>query len=154
MNSLVPATVLMGLLALGPCTESDPAAPDEQDSAIAEFTTLVNAARSNAGCPSLTWNAEVAGVAARHSQDMRDRNFFSHDNPDGQSPFDRLNRARITYRAAAENILMGTRSGQRAFEMWMDSPGHRANLLNCVYAEHGVGTTETYWTHVFIAPRR
>lgn len=151
MGQTVPATLLLSVLALGPCAQRDALAPSaEQDLAIAEFTQLVNAARTDSRCPALKWNASVATVARRHSEDMRDRNFFAHDNPDGLSPFDRLRGARIEFIAAAENILMGTTSGRRAFDLWMNSPGHRANLLNCSLAEHGVGTAATYWTHVFV----
>jgi uncharacterized protein YkwD len=141
------------LAALGSCAAVDSiSSADPLASEVEEFIELVNSARADVRCPVLTLNAAVSSVARRHSQDMRDRGYFAHENPDGQSPFDRLSAAGIGYRAAGENILMGTTSGQRAFELWMGSPGHRANLLNCAFTEHGIGTAATYWTHVFIKP--
>lgn len=112
----------------------------------------VNAHRESIGCPALLWNTAVAAVAQAHSEDMVAREFFSHTNPDGQSPFDRLAEAGIAYSAAAENIAYGYPTAESVLAAWLGSPGHRANIENCALTEHGVGLDGTYWTHVFIRP--
>lgn len=125
---------------------------EELPAAVAEFMELVNAHRVSIGCPGLAWNGGVAGVAQAHSDDMVSRDFFSHTNPDGQSPFDRLAAAGITFTAAAENIAFGYPTAQAVLQGWLDSPGHRANIENCALTEHGVGVTQAHWTHLFIRP--
>ncbi len=116
-----------------------------------EFVELVNAHRESQGLSSLEWHAEIGGVALAHSEDMRDREFFGHDNPDGESPFDRLDAAGIGFRAAGENIAWGQQTGQSVLDAWLNSPGHRANIENESFTHHGVGYVEDehYWTHVF-----
>jgi uncharacterized protein YkwD len=143
--------VLVAAGLLGPC-DADPAAPplELQDPVVVNFTNLTNAARANAGCGELKWQAEAAAVAKAHSSDMIQRQFFSHSNPDGKSPFDRLAEAGVGYRAAAENILYGEATASRALELWLNSPGHRENLLNCSFTHHGVGRVDTHWTHLFL----
>lgn len=126
------------------------ARPAGADAEIVELVDLVNARRADAGCAGLAWHAGVAGVAQGHSQDMQDRNFFSHTNPDGDDPFDRLAAAGIGYATAGENIAMGTGDGAQAFQLWIDSPGHRANIENCAYTHHGVGLVSGRWTHLFV----
>ncbi len=111
---------------------------------------LVNAHRASVGCAALAWNGSVGDVAQAHSDDMVDRDFFSHTNPDGLSPFDRLASAGVSFTAAAENIAYGYPTAQAVLQGWLDSPGHRANIENCALTEHGVGVTEAHWTHLFI----
>jgi uncharacterized protein YkwD len=120
---------------------------------IARFTSLMNAHRVSVGCRALTWSAKVAAVAQAHSADMGRRDFFDHINPDGKTPFDRLRRAGIRYSAAAENIAYGTASATRVLELWLKSPGHRANIENCRYTHHGVGLFQGRWTQVFLEKR-
>ena len=120
--------------------------------AAAEFAELVNAHRASVGCSALVWNGSVADVARAHSDDMVERDFFSHTNPDGLSPFDRLSAAGIAFTAAAENIAYGYPTAQAVLQGWLDSPGHRANIENCALTEHGVGVTRAHWTHLFIRP--
>ena len=125
-----------------------PAGNDE----VASFVELLNYHRTWAGCPQLQWNGSVAAVAQAHSQDMVDRDFFAHTNPDGESPFDRIRNAGITYSMAAENIAAGYPTAQSVLDGWLNSPGHRANIENCQLTEHGLGLEETRWTHLFIRP--
>ena len=136
---------------LGPC-DADPAAPpiELQDPIVVTFANMTNTVRANAGCGELEWHAAAAAVAKAHSRDMGQRSFFSHTNPDGKSPFDRLADAGLTYRSAAENILTGERTASGALQLWMNSPGHRANLLDCSFTHHGVGRVDSHWTHVFL----
>ncbi len=116
--------------------------------------TLVNSERAKAGCSALTANSTLASVARAHSADMAARRYFSHTNPDGKSPFDRMRAAGYSGRLMGENIAAGYRTAAAVMEGWMNSSGHRANILNCGYREIGVGFATggsfgTYWTQVF-----
>ena len=93
-------------------------------------------------------------MAQAHSEDMAKRGFFAHNNPDGATPFDRMKRAGITYRAAAENIAAGQRTAEEVVDSWMNSSGHRANILNASYTKMGLGIAyggsyRVYWTQDF-----
>jgi uncharacterized protein YkwD len=78
------------------------------------------------------------------------RDYFSHTNPEGQSPFDRLRAAGVTYTAAAENIAYGYPTAAAVLQGWRNSDGHRRNLENCEYTHHGVGLNSGKWVEVFI----
>ncbi len=115
---------------------------------------LVNKHRAQNGLSALTWDDALANVARAHSEDMRDRRFFSHNNPDGLSPFDRIKNYGITYRSAGENIAAGQTTPEEVVNAWMNSPGHRANILNESYTKLGVGyasggSSRHYWTQNF-----
>lgn len=117
---------------------------------------LVNEVRAENGLSPLTWADDLANVARAHSQDMINRNFFSHTNPDGLSPFDRLKNSGISYRAAAENIAYGQKTAEAVMDAWMNSSGHRANILSSSVKELGVGAAKAsngtiYWTQVFVS---
>lgn len=139
-----------------PSTPDTPASPEESDFEK-QVLALVNQERRAAGLSPLTWNSALADVARAHSKDMSVRNFMSHTNPDGLSPFDRIKNAGISYRRAAENIAAGQPTPESVMQGWMNSEGHRNNILNPDLKEIGVGyfkgTTEYkhYWTQVFIA---
>jgi uncharacterized protein YkwD len=155
-NLATAAAFALTLLACGDTGE--PAAPPPPgpeppalvSPAVAEFVDLVNAHRTSMGLAQLTWDAEVAAVAQAHSQDMVARGFFSHTNPDGESPFDRLRAAGIAYSAAGENIAYGYPTPASVLAAWLGSDGHRANIENANYTHHGVGLAGTDWTHLFI----
>ena len=121
---------------------------------VARFAVLVNAHRREVGCQALRWDEGVARVAQAHSADMAARGFFSHENPEGKSPFDRLRDGGITYSAAAENIAYGTSDAERVLALWLGSPHHRANIENCGYTRQGVGLAGGKWTQVFISRKR
>lgn len=126
-------------------------------SLASQVLVLVNQERANnGGLPALSHNAAVAQVAYDHSWDMRQRSFFSHTNPGGASPFDRLAFAGISYSAAGENIAMGYATPNDVMAAWMASSGHRANILNANYTEIGIGVREgpggPWWTQVFRRP--
>jgi uncharacterized protein YkwD len=115
---------------------------------------LVNAERAKAGCRPLTADGTLVRVARAHSADMAARGFFSHTNPDGLSPFDRMRKAGYAGRTMGENIAAGYTSPGAVMDAWMKSPGHRANILNCAFAEIGVGyaaggSYRHYWTQAF-----
>lgn len=99
---------------------------------------MTNEERAKNGLPALAWSDALAAVARAHSQDMVTRNFFSHINPDGLDPFDRMRRAGITYNAAGENIA-GAATADIIMVNWMNSPGHRANILKTSFGKLGVG---------------
>ena len=121
----------------------------ELEGELEVFVSLMNEHRASVGCPALRWNGDVAAVALAHSQDMVDRDFFAHTNPDGDTPADRLRAAGIDYRRMAENIAMGFQSGTSVLEAWLGSQGHRTNIENCQLEEHGVGLVGGHWTHLF-----
>ena len=142
-----------GPLAPGGSSPPPPSpAPAPADSIVAQFVVLVNQHRASMGLGTLTWHAGVAAVAQAHTQDMVDRNFFSHTNPDGETPWDRLAAAGITYSYAGENIAYGYPTASAVLAAWLASPGHKANIENPNFTHHGVGRVGTYWTHVFIKP--
>ena len=145
--------VTLGALAPAACGSDAGVGPDpDVNPAVTTFVELMNAHRSSIGCPVLSWNPQVADVARAHSEDMVARDFFSHTNPDGDSPFDRLRDAGVSYSAAAENIAYGYPTAEAVLSGWLGSPGHRANIENCALTEHGVGLDGSHWTHVFIRP--
>jgi uncharacterized protein YkwD len=123
------------------------------DPAIQEFIKLVNAKRRNVGCPELKWDKQLAFVALEHSRDMVSRNFFGHNNPDGKDLFDRLRESKVVFSGAAENIAFGPKTGRGAFEIWLNSPGHRKNMLDGRFTRHGVAYVESRWTHLLVKPR-
>jgi uncharacterized protein YkwD len=122
-----------------------------------EVLDLTNAQRAQNGCQALTANATLTSVAQAHSADMAARGFFDHINPDGRSPFDRMSAAGYSYSLAAENIAAGQATPAAVVDAWMNSSGHRANILNCKLTELGVGYATggsygTYWTQDFGTP--
>ena len=120
-----------------------------------EVLRLVNEERTKRGLNALKRASDLDALARAHSADMINRHFFDHNNPDGQSPFDRMRAAGISYRAAAENIASGQRSAEAVMNAWMNSSGHRANILNGTYTEIGIGAVKSsggtiYWTQEFV----
>lgn len=124
--------------------------PDTVDSYAKEVFDLTNQFRKENGLKSFEWSEELAAVAKAHSDDMSARKFFSHTNPDGLSPFDRMTKSGLSYIAAAENIAYGQKTPAQVVEAWKNSAGHRANMLGD-YQKLGVGYCEngSYWTQNF-----
>lgn len=129
------------------------------DDEVRSLVEMVNGHRRRVGCEPLAWIDAVARVAEKHSEDMVRRDYFGHNNPDGRSPFDRLENAGIRFKTAAENIAAGQRTGQEVFNSWLDSAGHRRNIENCALKQHGIGLVRgtpsmtrvfNAWTHVFV----
>ena len=122
-----------------------------------QVVKLTNAERTKAGCKSLKSNADLKSAAQKHSADMAKQDYFSHTGKDGRSPFDRMADAGYSFTAAAENIAAGQRTPADVVKGWMNSEGHKANILNCTYTEIGVGYAKggsygTYWTQDFGKP--
>jgi len=103
---------------------------------------LVNEARKNAGLSELKTDSEIMRVAEIKAQDMEDNNYFSHTSPTYGSPFDMLKSFGVSYKSAGENIA-GHSTAKNAFEAWMNSSGHKANILNSNYNYTGIGVVES-----------
>ncbi|GFH76589.1 MULTISPECIES: CAP domain-containing protein [Streptomyces] len=129
-------------------TPSTPA----DSSAAAAVLSLVNQERAKAGCAPVRADAELAALATAFSKDMAARGFFDHTDPDGDSPWDRAEQAGVTG-LGGENIARGQANAQSVMDSWMNSPGHRANILNCDYKTLGVGVHFAeggpWWTQNF-----
>ncbi|WP_034672134.1 SH3 domain-containing protein [Ectobacillus panaciterrae] len=113
---------------------------------------LTNAERTKAGLPTLQIDMNLSKVARMKSEDMLKNNYFSHTSPTYGSPFDMMRSNGITYRSAGENIAMGQRTPEEVVNAWMNSPGHRANILNNSFTHIGVGyiADKNIWTQQFI----
>ncbi|MFJ1786428.1 CAP domain-containing protein [Streptomyces anulatus] len=110
-------------------------------SARTEVLALVNQERAKVGCSPLSTSAPLTSLAQNFSEDMAARGFFDHTDPDGDSPWDRAAQAGVQG-LGAENIARGQADAQAVMEGWMNSEGHRANILNCDYKTIGIGVHE------------
>ena len=113
---------------------------------------LTNQQRRANGLKDLKANWELSRIARIKSQEMCDRKYFSHTSPTYGSPFDMIKSFGISYKTAGENIAMGQRTPKDVVNAWMNSAGHRANILNASFKEIGVGyvSSGNYWTQMFI----
>lgn len=175
-KGVVTGIVALGLLALlakgGGHDEAKTTAPQQQTPATGSTSgstassnvkaaeqsafNLLNNDRAKNGLPALKRNSQLANLAEDYAEDMVNRNFFSHYNPEGQSPFDRMNQAGIKYSYAGENLAINT-SPEAAETAFMNSSGHRANILNPNYTEVGLGAAynakgQLYVVQEFIKP--
>ncbi|MFL0197430.1 CAP domain-containing protein [Clostridium sp. WILCCON 0269] len=122
-----------------------------------EVIRLVNVERSKNGLSALKANNELSKVATIKAQDMIDKGYFDHTSPTYGSPFDMMKKFGISYTAAGENIAYGQKNAAEVMNSWMNSPGHRANILNSNFTEIGVGVAKDkngtpYWVQMFINP--
>lgn len=117
-----------------------------------EVVRLVNEIRVKNGLKELTYDWELSRVARYKSQDMKDNRYFSHTSPTYGSPFQMIKNFGLSYRSAGENIAKGYKTPQAVVNGWMNSSGHRANILNASYNRIGVGyvANGNYWTQMFI----
>lgn len=113
---------------------------------------LVNQIRQQNGLSPLKANWELSRVARYKSQDMRDNRYFAHNSPTYGSPSNMIKNFGIASRRSGENIAKGYSTPQRVVDGWMNSSGHRANILNASYTQIGVGYVADghYWTQMFI----
>ncbi|MFB7514261.1 CAP domain-containing protein [Streptomyces sp. NPDC056144] len=125
---------------------------DRADAAEAEVLRLVNVERAKVGCSPVSADARLAGLARAFSADMEARNFFDHTDPDGATPWNRAEQAGIA-NLAGENIARGQVDAAAVMTSWMNSDGHRANILNCEFTTLGVGVEfgdgGPWWTQDF-----
>ncbi|MCA1010344.1 CAP domain-containing protein [Halobacillus halophilus] len=117
-----------------------------------QVVELTNQERAKQGLAPLTLDTELSGVAGDKSLDMQKNDYFSHTSPTYGSPFDMMKDYGIDYRTAGENIAMGQTSPEQVVEGWMNSEGHRKNIMNPDFTHIGVGYVENgnYWTQMFI----
>lgn len=134
--------------------DPDPDPPPDDDAAglEQEVVDIVNAERADEGCGPLHVDDRLVAASRAHSRDMRERDFFDHTNPDGESPWDRAGEQGYDS-PGGENIARGQQDAEAVMQSWMDSPGHRANILNCDFAAIGVGVElgdgGPWWTQLF-----
>ena len=117
-----------------------------------EVVRLVNAQRAQNGLKPLAEHWELSRVARYKSADMAGKRYFSHESPTYGSPYQMMRSFGISFRSAGENIAYGQRTPAAVVAAWMNSSGHRANILNSSYTHIGVGYHEAgnYWTQMFI----
>lgn len=142
-------------------SEYDDISPDDQPVPESDATqqardvlSLVNAEREKQGLSSLTLSSKLTAVANEKARDMAENNYFSHTSPTYGSPFQMLQQYGIRYRTAGENIAAGQRTPEEVMQSWMNSSGHRANILNSAYTEIGIGyyaggSYGTEWVQLF-----
>ncbi|MET8993073.1 CAP domain-containing protein [Nonomuraea wenchangensis] len=119
-----------------------------------EVVRLTNAERAKGGCGPLTHDPRLRRAAFGHSADMAKNDYFEHDSQDGRDMGDRIRATGFTGSAWAENIAMGQRTAAEVVKGWMNSDGHRRNIMNCAYTHIGVGAAKDgqgrlYWTQDF-----
>ncbi|WP_246203842.1 CAP domain-containing protein [Pallidibacillus pasinlerensis] len=145
-------------------TQPEQAQPETQNkeqaqkpaAGISEFVQkvidLTNQQRKSNGLKPLTADPALSNVALKKSQDMEQNNYFSHTSPTYGSPFDMIRDFGIDYKSAGENIAQGQKTPEEVVKAWMNSEGHRANILNANFTHIGVGFEESgyHWTQMFI----
>ena len=146
---------------------TDPAAGDRAETESGErqaestqaeaILKLVNQERSKAGVQPLTLSTKLTDIANTKAKDMSDKNYFSHQSPTYGSPFDMLKHFGVSYTYAGENIAAGQKTADEVMNSWMNSSGHKANILNENYTQIGVGFYRggqygTEWVQLFIKP--
>lgn len=139
-----------------PAENNNTQKPAEEAKSLSEFeqrvVELTNAERVKQGLPALKIDTELSKVARVKSEDMQKNNYFDHNSPTYGSPFDMMKKFGISYTSAGENIAQGQRTPEEVVQAWMNSAGHRANILNNGFTHIGVGYVESgnYWTQQFI----
>lgn len=116
-----------------------------------EVVNLVNIERQKAGLAPLKIDTELSKVARLKSEDMKNKGYFSHTSPTYGSPFDMLKQFNITYKTAGENIAKGQKTAKDVVNAWMNSEGHRKNILSKSFTHIGVGHSSNHWTQLFIS---
>jgi len=167
--STVPATTEPTAPATTPASPSAPAptspaptptptsAPTGNTALEAEVVTIVNTERAKAGCAALTTDDRLIAAARGHSADMAARGYFSHTTPEGIEFSTRITSAGYRWSSAGENIAKGQRTAAEVMTSWMNSAGHKANILNCGFKNLGVGVAadaqgSLVWTQDFASP--
>ncbi|MFJ5094821.1 CAP domain-containing protein [Streptomyces sp. NPDC088557] len=120
---------------------------------VQEVVALANTERAKAGCGPLRTEERLRSAAQGHADDMAARDYYEHDSPEGRDAGDRMSGAGYSWSTWGENIHRGPKTPALTMEDWMDSPGHRANILNCSFKDIGVGVTLTangpWWVQNF-----
>ncbi len=139
-----------------PNVKANPLTPAEEQRVKkgleAQVLDLANVARHREGLTKLVWNEHAAAVARKHSLDMLTQDYFDHMSKAGLSPFDRLKQGGIKFRTAGENIAAGYHDAIEVHHGWMNSLGHRKNILHKDFKTLGVGIEGEYYTQKFVTP--
>ncbi len=148
MKRLVGAVMV---LAFGACGDSGPGGSSCTDEAleVCQVYRLVNEERNAAGLDPYDWNGDLALAAQLHAEDMNDQGYFSHESLDGRDFVQRIQDTGYDGGARGENIARGQRSAEQVMQSWMDSDGHRRNILSEGSNEIGVGFIDNHWVQVF-----
>jgi uncharacterized protein YkwD len=129
-----------------------PATASKAAAAEAQVLQLVNEERAKVGCSPLAASSELTKLAENFSEAMAEQGFFDHTDPSGATPWDRAAKLGIS-NLGGENIARGQADAQAVMDAWMNSPGHRANILNCDFKTLGVGVHfgagGPWWTQDF-----
>ncbi|UUZ85104.1 CAP domain-containing protein [Paenibacillus sp. P26] len=137
-----------------PAQPAQPSGNPPQAAGSSDFAqqvlNLVNQERSKAGLSALTMNAKLSNVAMMKAKDMFNNHYFDHQSPTYGSPFDMMNANGISFSYAGENIAQGQTSPAEVMNQWMNSPGHRANILNQSYTQIGIAYYNGEWVQEFI----
>lgn len=140
--------------------DSDAQKTDERQAEMTQAEAvlkLVNQERSKAGLQPLTLTKKLTDIAYTKAKDMADKGYFSHQSPTYGSPFDMLKQFGVSFSYAGENIAAGQKTAEEVMNSWMNSSGHKANILNKNYTQIGVGFYRggqygTEWVQLFIKP--
>ena len=131
--------------------------PPAASTPVGEVLRLVNVERAKAGCGALTVDSRLAAAAGAHSADMAANKYFSHTGRNGSDVADRVEAAGYTWSSVGENIAKGQPTPAAVMQAWMNSSGHRANILNCRFRNIGIGLAydgrSPVWTQDFGTPR-
>ncbi|MFI5912905.1 CAP domain-containing protein [Dactylosporangium sp. NPDC051541] len=141
-TTAAPPTTAAAPKTTKPTTKKTTGAPAGGGSNVAyenQVLAIVNTERAKAGCQPLTYNAKLRTAAFKHSADMAAKDYFSHDSQDGTSFAARISNEGYRWSNAAENIAKGQKTPEDVMNAWMNSSGHRANILNCKLKDLGVG---------------
>jgi uncharacterized protein YkwD len=159
----------VGLAVVAACLVSPAHASVDAQAMADRVLDLINAERAQHGCGPLTANPQLNQAALRQSEAMARQHFFDHKDPDGTTPGQRVRDTGYIFQMMGENIEAGTDTAEEAVRVWMNSPGHRANILTCAYKETGIALVdaqddlpvkgwpvgyEFYWTQEFALPFR
>jgi uncharacterized YkwD family protein len=134
-----------------------PAAPQQTEQKAGSVSAfeqqvfeLVNQERAKQGVKALQLDTKLSDVARTKSQDMKNKGYFSHQSPTYGSPFDMMKQFGITYKTAGENIAKGQKTPEEVMNAWMNSDGHRKNILSADFTHIGIGYVDGHWTQMFI----
>lgn len=127
----------------GLCKTSDSQASEEA------ICRLVNVERAKDKETVLQLDSRLSQIARAHARDMIKRNYFSHESPDGETMSGRLRKGKAVYKYAGENIARGYKDSENVMIGWMNSRGHRKNILNPRYRKIGIGVVEKHYVQVF-----
>ncbi|WP_082112318.1 CAP domain-containing protein [Paenibacillus sp. DMB20] len=136
-----------------PAVPTKPSAPasTEKSAFASRVVELVNKERAKAGLKALTVNDALTVMALDKAKDMNSKNYFDHNSPTYGSPFDMMKKYGISYRYAGENIAKGQRTPEEVMNSWMNSEGHRKNIMSPNFTMIGVGYYNGYWVQEFIS---